>query len=141
MYSRVEIQAQGRVCGGKGRVFRDIFTKTSTGWNVLGLGKEVDVEGGRGPGPDSVAVCEAHTKPRFYPTTITYARLKGEWQSAQRALFQLHSQPLPTPPQALHTQMLTAVQEISHLIEPLASAARAEASQLGHKVRKESCGV
>jgi hypothetical protein len=30
--------------------------------------------------------------------------------------------------------MLTAVQEISHLIEPLASAARAEASQLGHKV-------
>uniref|UniRef100_A0A5F9CM20 Talin 1 n=1 Tax=Oryctolagus cuniculus TaxID=9986 RepID=A0A5F9CM20_RABIT len=36
--------------------------------------------------------------------------------------------------EALHTQMLTAVQEISHLIEPLASAARAEASQLGHKV-------
>lgn len=43
------------------------------------------------------------------------------------------------PLQALHTQMLTAVQEISHLIEPLASAARAEASQLGHKVCKESC--
>uniref|UniRef100_A0A9L0SC76 Talin 1 n=1 Tax=Equus caballus TaxID=9796 RepID=A0A9L0SC76_HORSE len=36
--------------------------------------------------------------------------------------------------EALHTQMLTAVQEISHLIEPLASAAQAEASQLGHKV-------
>ncbi|XP_005401061.1 PREDICTED: talin-1 isoform X2 [Chinchilla lanigera] len=36
--------------------------------------------------------------------------------------------------EALHTQMLTAVQEISHLIEPLAGAARAEASQLGHKV-------
>ncbi|ELW70306.1 Talin-1 [Tupaia chinensis] len=36
--------------------------------------------------------------------------------------------------EALHTQMLTAVQEISHLIDPLASAARAEASQLGHKV-------
>uniref|UniRef100_F7CLM4 Talin 1 n=1 Tax=Ornithorhynchus anatinus TaxID=9258 RepID=F7CLM4_ORNAN len=36
--------------------------------------------------------------------------------------------------EALHTQMLTAVQEISHLIEPLANAARAEASQLGHKV-------
>ncbi|KAK7796762.1 hypothetical protein U0070_015440 [Myodes glareolus] len=36
--------------------------------------------------------------------------------------------------EALHTQMLTAVQEISHLIEPLATAARAEASQLGHKV-------
>lgn len=35
--------------------------------------------------------------------------------------------------------MLTAVQEISHLIEPLATAARAEASQLGHKVPRESC--
>lgn len=42
--------------------------------------------------------------------------------------------------QALHTQMLTAVQEISHLIEPLASAARAEASQLGHKVPGETSG-
>lgn len=42
-------------------------------------------------------------------------------------------------PQALHTQMLTAVQEISHLIEPLATAARAEASQLGHKVPRGSC--
>lgn len=30
--------------------------------------------------------------------------------------------------------MITAVQEISNLIEPVASAARAEASQLGHKV-------
>lgn len=36
--------------------------------------------------------------------------------------------------------MLTAVQEISHLIEPLASAARAEASQLGHKVFGETRG-
>uniref|UniRef100_A0ABM5FUZ6 Talin-1 isoform X2 n=1 Tax=Pogona vitticeps TaxID=103695 RepID=A0ABM5FUZ6_9SAUR len=36
--------------------------------------------------------------------------------------------------EALHNQMLTAVQEISHLIEPVAGAARAEASQLGHKV-------
>ena len=36
--------------------------------------------------------------------------------------------------QALHNQMITAVQEISNLIEPVASAARAEASQLGHKV-------
>ncbi|KAG8131390.1 hypothetical protein E2320_017964, partial [Naja naja] len=36
---------------------------------------------------------------------------------------------------ALHNQMLTAVQEISNLIEPVAGAARAEASQLGHKVR------
>lgn len=39
-------------------------------------------------------------------------------------------------PQALHNQMLTAVQEISNLIEPVAGAARAEASQLGHKVRQ-----
>ena len=30
--------------------------------------------------------------------------------------------------------MITAVQEINNLIEPVASAARAEASQLGHKV-------
>ncbi|NWT02773.1 TLN1 protein, partial [Mionectes macconnelli] len=36
--------------------------------------------------------------------------------------------------EALHNQMITAVQEISHLIEPVAGAARAEASQLGHKV-------
>ncbi|NWR89532.1 TLN1 protein, partial [Furnarius figulus] len=36
--------------------------------------------------------------------------------------------------EALHNQMITAVQEISNLIEPVASAARAEASQLGHKV-------
>lgn len=38
--------------------------------------------------------------------------------------------------QALHNQMITAVQEISNLIEPVASAARAEASQLGHKVTR-----
>ncbi|XP_025050766.1 talin-1 isoform X2 [Alligator sinensis] len=36
--------------------------------------------------------------------------------------------------EALHNQMITAVQEISNLIEPMAGAARAEASQLGHKV-------
>ncbi|NXN15086.1 TLN1 protein, partial [Indicator maculatus] len=36
--------------------------------------------------------------------------------------------------EALHNQMITAVQEISNLIEPVACAARAEASQLGHKV-------
>ncbi|XP_077202774.1 talin-1 isoform X2 [Paroedura picta] len=36
--------------------------------------------------------------------------------------------------EALHDQMLTAVREISILIGPVASAARAEASQLGHKV-------
>uniref|UniRef100_A0A663N9F3 Talin 1 n=1 Tax=Athene cunicularia TaxID=194338 RepID=A0A663N9F3_ATHCN len=39
--------------------------------------------------------------------------------------------------EALHNQMITAVQEISNLIEPVASAARAEASQLGHKVTQE----
>lgn len=38
--------------------------------------------------------------------------------------------------QALHNQMITAVQEISNLIEPVAAAARAEASQLGHKVMR-----
>ncbi|NXQ78176.1 TLN1 protein, partial [Quiscalus mexicanus] len=36
--------------------------------------------------------------------------------------------------EALHNQMITAVQEISNLIEPVAAAAQAEASQLGHKV-------
>ncbi|KAM4707766.1 talin-1 isoform 1-T1 [Discoglossus pictus] len=36
--------------------------------------------------------------------------------------------------EALHTQMQTSVQEISNLIEPLAAAARADSSQLGHKV-------
>ncbi|XP_072269736.1 talin-1 isoform X2 [Pyxicephalus adspersus] len=36
--------------------------------------------------------------------------------------------------EALHTQMQTSVQEISNLIEPLVAAARADSSQLGHKV-------
>ncbi|XP_041428074.1 talin 2 S homeolog isoform X1 [Xenopus laevis] len=36
--------------------------------------------------------------------------------------------------EALHTQMQTSVQEISNLIEPMAAAARADSSQLGHKV-------
>ncbi|CAH2297437.1 talin-1 isoform X2 [Pelobates cultripes] len=36
--------------------------------------------------------------------------------------------------EALHTQMQTSVQEISNLIEPVAAAARADSSQLGHKV-------
>ncbi|XP_064164643.1 talin-1 isoform X1 [Anguilla rostrata] len=36
--------------------------------------------------------------------------------------------------EALHEQMAASVQEISHLIEPVAIAARSEASQLGHKV-------
>lgn len=45
------------------------------------------------------------------------------------------SPPSFLPPfQALHDQMITAVQEISNLIDPVAGAARAEASQLGHKV-------
>lgn len=38
--------------------------------------------------------------------------------------------------------MITAVQEISNLIEPMAGAARAEASQLGHKVMAGTrCGL
>ncbi|KAJ8287119.1 hypothetical protein GJAV_G00047860 [Gymnothorax javanicus] len=36
--------------------------------------------------------------------------------------------------EALHEQMAASVQEISNLIEPVAIAARSEASQLGHKV-------
>ncbi|XP_041426896.1 talin-1 isoform X2 [Xenopus laevis] len=36
--------------------------------------------------------------------------------------------------EALHNQMQTSVQEISNLIEPMAAAARADSSQLGHKV-------
>ncbi|XP_043934374.1 talin-1 [Protopterus annectens] len=36
--------------------------------------------------------------------------------------------------EALHDQMAAAVQEINHLIDPVAVAARGEASQLGHKV-------
>lgn len=35
---------------------------------------------------------------------------------------------------ALHEQMAASVHEISNLIEPVAIAARSEASQLGHKV-------
>ncbi|XP_072515611.1 talin-1 isoform X6 [Salminus brasiliensis] len=36
--------------------------------------------------------------------------------------------------EALHEQMAASVQEISHLIDPVAIAARSDASQLGHKV-------
>ena len=51
------------------------------------------------------------------------------------------SLPPPPPPQALHEQMAASVQEISNLIEPVAIAARSEASQLGHKVRPYSQGA
>lgn len=37
--------------------------------------------------------------------------------------------------QALHEQMAASVHEISNLIDPVAVAARSEASQLGHKVK------
>lgn len=37
--------------------------------------------------------------------------------------------------QALHEQMAVSVHEISNLIEPVAVAARSEASHLGHKVK------
>lgn len=36
--------------------------------------------------------------------------------------------------QNLHQQMAASVNEISNLIDPVAVAARSEASQLGHKV-------
>lgn len=36
--------------------------------------------------------------------------------------------------QTLHEQMAASVHEISNLIDPVAIAARSEASQLGHKV-------
>lgn len=37
--------------------------------------------------------------------------------------------------QILHQQMAASVHEISNLIDPVAVAARSEASQLGHKVK------
>lgn len=37
--------------------------------------------------------------------------------------------------QTLHQQMAASVHEISNLIDPVAVAARSEASQLGHKVK------
>lgn len=37
--------------------------------------------------------------------------------------------------QTLHEQMAASVHEISNLIDPVAVAARSEASQLGHKVK------
>ena len=36
--------------------------------------------------------------------------------------------------QAVQEQVTSAVQEIGHLIEPISTAARGEAAQLGHKV-------
>ena len=37
-------------------------------------------------------------------------------------------------PQALQEQLTSSVQEIGHLIDPVSTAARGEAAQLGHKV-------
>lgn len=39
-----------------------------------------------------------------------------------------------SPYQALQEQLTSVVQEIGHLIDPIATAARGEAAQLGHKV-------
>lgn len=39
-----------------------------------------------------------------------------------------------SPHQALQEQLTSVVQEIGHLIDPIATAARGEAAQLGHKV-------
>lgn len=36
--------------------------------------------------------------------------------------------------QALQEQLTSSVQEIGHLIDPVSTAARGEAAQLGHKV-------
>lgn len=39
-----------------------------------------------------------------------------------------------SPYQALQEQLTSVVQEIGHLVDPIATAARGEAAQLGHKV-------
>lgn len=36
--------------------------------------------------------------------------------------------------QALQEQIMSAVQEVGHLIDPITTAAQGEAAQLGHKV-------
>lgn len=36
--------------------------------------------------------------------------------------------------QALQEQLTSSVQEVGHLIEPISTAAKGEAAQLGHKV-------
>lgn len=41
--------------------------------------------------------------------------------------------------QALQEQLTSVVQEIGHLIDPIATAARGEAAQLGHKVLSYHC--
>ena len=41
--------------------------------------------------------------------------------------------------QALQDQLTSAVQEIGYLIDPVSTAARGEAAQLGHKVNYPSC--
>lgn len=41
-----------------------------------------------------------------------------------------------SPYQALQEQLTSVVQEIGHLIDPIATAARGEAAQLGHKVTR-----
>jgi len=38
--------------------------------------------------------------------------------------------------QALQEQLTSSVQEVGHLIEPISTAAKGEAAQLGHKVNK-----
>lgn len=46
-----------------------------------------------------------------------------------------------SPYQALQEQLTSVVQEIGHLIDPIATAARGEAAQLGHKVMDPAGGV
>lgn len=43
--------------------------------------------------------------------------------------------------QTLHEQMAASVHEISNLIDPVAVAARSEASQLGHKVKHRTTSL
>lgn len=46
-----------------------------------------------------------------------------------------------SPYQALQEQLTSVVQEIGHLIDPIATAARGEAAQLGHKVTDAGAGT
>ncbi len=43
--------------------------------------------------------------------------------------------------QALQEQLTSSVQEVGHLIEPISTAAKGEAAQLGHKVTKIAFSV
>lgn len=58
------------------------------------------------------------------------------WPEGKHVFIILWTEPLMNVVlhQALQEQLTSSVQEVGHLIEPISTAAKGEAAQLGHKV-------